>query len=419
MLKVPPLATTATNDNTTASLLINNTYPSSVHTQVTKLLNGHQEPPVSFIPNKLKWMITSLLTSLGVSQESMDEYVEEAHSRHGRGLQHSCVVGVADPTNAIPPGHVFVTGVLGTNADLPELFVTRFPCTSPRDGLMLPLVQQSQMRREDWNFLDNLPFGAIIFGNAAGPGEPSLPSICAGGDLDGDNYFVCWNRSLLDQITTVEPAEGTWDDGAMDVRSHRNPQWLRDAQTTVANASRLAAIFDLIGTLCTARKNLVRDCGPDCPDAFSLGQAYKDSLDVAKHGRPIRLPRHLWDMLPETVHGMLTTAADHEEDDCRCEFHNDPIRHRATQSKKKRTRTSTCHNSSRNNNNATASEQAANNNDHLGALKEGAPVDIVGGTYKDKSATFVRLTAKMVYVKLPGPPPKEIRIAQKFVRPTS
>ena len=55
-------------------------------------------------------------------------------------LQHSCVVGVADPTHSIPPGHIFVTGALGTEADVPQLFVTRFPCTVRKDGLLLPLV---------------------------------------------------------------------------------------------------------------------------------------------------------------------------------------------------------------------------------------------------------------------------------------
>ena len=306
---------------------------------------------------------------------------------------------MADPTDAIPPGHVFVTGVLGTDADLPELFVTRFPCTEARDGLMLPAMSDKPefMTQAHWDFLCNLPLGAIVFGNAL-PGESSLPSKIAGGDLDGDNYFYCWNPTLLRQIETVPTAPGEYDDGIMENREH-DVDWLHTAQTTkIANVSRLAIIFELISKLCNAQKKFVTDCGPGCPDARALGVAYKDSLEVAKHGRKIRLPRHLWDLLPDRVHLILTDAA------------GQPCEHALERHKAKNGRRST---------RSTGNTEPAASRPDLEALRGGARVEIIGGTHKGKAATFVRLTAKMVRVQLLAPPFTETHVTQKYVRPAS
>ena len=82
-------------------------------------------------------------------------------------------------------------------------------------------------------------------------------------------------------------ADGVFHDGVMQECPH-NAHWFWDVQRSVSQTSRLARLYELIGTLCVARKQLGKNCGPDCPDAEAFGIAYKDSLDVAKHGRKIR-----------------------------------------------------------------------------------------------------------------------------------
>jgi hypothetical protein len=392
--------------NSQACLLINNIFPSNVHLQLAKLLDGTGKPPVSFIPNKLKWMITNLFLSLGVSKESMVDYIEQSHQPRGKGLQHSHVVGVADPTNALPPGHVFITGSLGTVADLPELFVTRFPCTQPCDGLILPVVSSKpdDMAKRDWQFLCSLPFGAIVFANALHE-EPSLPSICSNGDLDGDNYFICWNTNLLGQILPVKPAEGEYDDGIIEQRLH-NGNWLRDAQDDLVGAFRLARICNLKGKLCMAQKKLIEDCGGNCSDADSLGRAYKDSLEVAKHGKRVRLPSHLWYLLPESVHFLLVDVESPQ-----CQLHSDTQCHKGTN---KKARTPASSSGTSNSNSATPEHK---NYSDLRELQEGTSLDITGGVHSNKKATFVRLTPQMVRVRISGST-KDTCVSQKHVRPT-
>jgi len=59
----------------------------------------------------------------------------------------------------------------------------------------------------------------------------------------------------------------------------------------------------------------------------------------------------------------------------------------------------------------------ADNYVNLSELEEGAPIEITGGKYNTQLATFVRLTSKMVRIKLCDQSQKETCISQKYVRP--
>ena len=56
-----------------------------------------------------------------------------------------------------------------------------------REALGLPPPPQ-------WRWLTALPFGAILFATTGGAARPSLPSMVADGDLDGDLYLAIWDN---------------------------------------------------------------------------------------------------------------------------------------------------------------------------------------------------------------------------------
>jgi hypothetical protein len=59
------------------------------------------------------------------------------------------------------------------------------------------------MSRRNWDFLKNLPFGMVVFASP-GPWDSEavpLPTLVNDGDLDGDNYLICWDDELLGYIT--------------------------------------------------------------------------------------------------------------------------------------------------------------------------------------------------------------------------
>jgi hypothetical protein len=199
MIKVPP---SQRNPNSKKVILLaSRSYPSKNNLQEARLLKKDKEPCKSFKPNKLKHMATNVLEAGQIPKSVIDKYVKNSAS--AKGLEHAFVLGASDPTNSIPPGHVFLSGF--TN-DLPDhILVTRFPCTESSDLLKLPLVKTKPlgMLDEQWHFLTTLAFGAILFGNP-GNGHGPLPPMIANGDLDGDLYMVLWNKELGSYVPVTD-----------------------------------------------------------------------------------------------------------------------------------------------------------------------------------------------------------------------
>jgi hypothetical protein len=232
-------------------------------------------------------MVEGLLLGLEVPRQELKEYTE-------RPEKEDCfLVGVADPTGALPPGHVFVTGL----PQLHRAFVTRCPCVDPTDGHIFPTVHHrpGMMSEEDWKWLQALPLGAIIF---SGQGSQPLPSLCAGGDLDGDYYFVCWNERLLEVMhPRVVPAPHPTPEPQPSVTSfvkqqQRNTQWLAQVQAHMLDMNVMRESCD-IGKIYTEWEKEKDAHWIAHPDALALGAAYTRSLERGKHGGAIELPDHL------------------------------------------------------------------------------------------------------------------------------
>ena len=70
-----------------------------------------------------------------------------------------------------------------------KVIVSRNPCTHPGDVRLLNAVD-----RPEFHHLNNV----IVFPST---GDRPLCNMMSGGDLDGDVYFVCWNKMITDYIT--------------------------------------------------------------------------------------------------------------------------------------------------------------------------------------------------------------------------
>jgi hypothetical protein len=178
------------------SLVVVRTSPSSTSNELARIYRGGAASK-SFRPKTLSPMIMKVWEALGVPRRVVLKYERRRNPRHTGGF-----VGLADPTNALPSRHIFVTGVHNHVETFPdEVFITRSPCVRPEDARLLPVVhaQPAGMSDEHWEWMLSLPFGGVMF-STQGEGVP-LPMICAAGDLDGDLYFLCWDESILSHIT--------------------------------------------------------------------------------------------------------------------------------------------------------------------------------------------------------------------------
>jgi hypothetical protein len=233
-----------------------------------------------------------------VPNELCREYTKKSKTR--KRLAHAYVGGFADPTDAIPSGSVFVTG--SKHLAQVTLFVTRSPCIHPSDGRMLPnlTTKPVAMSTKDWEWLNELPFGAIIFSGAE-EGMKPLPTFIANGDLDGDLYFVCWDAEILghvkaEAIVNVDLDLEMGDNGPSD-----DENWLENAQQLMVDPTRYGEQGQLVGKLYKLASKAAdenTELFMNDPDAMAFARAYSEALDYRKHGRNISLPFHLHEKLP-------------------------------------------------------------------------------------------------------------------------
>jgi hypothetical protein len=131
------------------------------------------------------------------------EYLHGARSPEK--LHHAYIVGVADPTEEIPAGFFFASGLNNNNSKHPrsdKVFITRYPCLEASDVKILPLLvaKRCRMYQANWEWLQELSFGEVVFGNLKTKGETTLPETIACGDLDGDVYLIYWNKTVVGYI---------------------------------------------------------------------------------------------------------------------------------------------------------------------------------------------------------------------------
>ena len=262
--------------------------PKKSFENLIKPLNKHQI-------EKNKDMIPRLFQAVGVPLDVRNDYVKR--SKKPSGLKHAYIVGVADPTNALPSGHVLVTGFCHVTTPKDEIFVTRSPCVKASDARMVPMVtsKPDAMSQQDWDWLSAFPFGTLIFANPDEGFEP-LPAQIAKGDLDGDLYFICWDKELIKYIKTDPIVKVGVVDLVDDASaSHPHENWLEEAQQMMIDSIAIQELGALTGELYTLSTAIadkstlfMRD-----PDAIAFADAFNQALEFGKHGGKIALPLHL------------------------------------------------------------------------------------------------------------------------------
>lgn len=114
------------------------------------------------------------------------------------------------------------------------------------------------MPQHHYDFLRELPFGVVIFGFPE-TGMKPLPETIANGDLDGDRYFVCWDKKILKHLytslleqevylnITASPDQKVADNGS----EYPCSNWFSKAQDAMVNLQSID-MLQLIGKLHTA-----------------------------------------------------------------------------------------------------------------------------------------------------------------------
>jgi len=300
MIKVARSSVSSSDD--WVALIVKLEHPFSTNQSIGKLLAGERlgTSASKELAEKLKLspMIVRLWQTLGVPRAVIQAYERKPPEE----ATHAWLVGVADATDMLPAGHIFVTGLHSTvvSARLRTLFITRSPCVSPTDGRMLPVVTERPpaMPPSTWEWLLSLPFGAVLF-STLGEGPP-LPSTINNGDLDGDLYLTCWSSAILDHVQPrplQRPAASRPATALLAADNEavcKGEAWLAQVQDKMASMDKGRLLESrLIGQLYTAWDKRAEEYGMDDADALALGAAFVQALEREKHGGAIELPVHL------------------------------------------------------------------------------------------------------------------------------
>ncbi|KAL3799924.1 hypothetical protein HJC23_007397 [Cyclotella cryptica] len=295
-------------------IVIKRTFPSKANLQIGRLFRRDRAVTQSFKRSlqsnedcKLSDMYIRLLNGLGVSKDITEEYSKLY--RNIKHLRHTHLVGVADPTGKLPPNTVFMTGVKRGDLDVDKVFVTRPPCLEPEDGRVLELIatRPRGMSQNEWDWLNTLYFGALVFANQM-EGQRPLPELIADGDLDGDLYFVCWDKKIVSNIRDV-PIQ---DDNlcASDVKGtvSYDPDWFDKTQTFISDVNNILCVHNFIGFLFNQSKEIADAKSIRDADAIAFAKAYKQALEFKKHGEKICIPAHLLTRVPEHFHNICQSV---------------------------------------------------------------------------------------------------------------
>lgn len=296
---------------------VTNLFPTEKNRQFAPWVQGGS-PCASFQQTRLSPMVARVLEAVDVSKATVDSYAKTGQRKFrdrrlgGKSAKlntsaktpsakqrvfrkEAWLVGVCDPTDAIPAGEVFVTGMLKSEAagvtvhknGLSKgphghcIFMTRSPCIMATDGTLLRAVTEKPegMRERDWQQLLSRPLGEVIFPNQG----PSLPERIAGGDLDGDKYYVCWDAAIVREITR-RPLQAPAESSIMTLAAAPpGADWLQKAQEVMFDPAGVRD-GDCIGRLYNESERIAKQSplGMDDPDAVLCANAYKQLIDRSK-----------------------------------------------------------------------------------------------------------------------------------------
>ncbi|PQE27777.1 hypothetical protein CJF31_00010029 [Rutstroemia sp. NJR-2017a BVV2] len=118
-------------------------------------------------------------------------------------------------------------------------------------------------------------------------GEKDIPSMCSGGDLDGDDYFVIWDKKLQPKEWNCEPMHYNAPEPVqlnrpvvvLDLMMFFVRYMKNDSLPTIAHAHLASADYLIRG---------VKD-----PKCLELAELHSKAVDYVKTGQPAQMPKRL------------------------------------------------------------------------------------------------------------------------------
>ncbi|KAG1151074.1 hypothetical protein G6F37_004946 [Rhizopus arrhizus] len=194
--------------------------------------------------------------------------------------QGAFLLGVMDETNTLDEGEVYIQVWDNSNSGTMKQVITgecavfRNPCFHPGDIRVVTAVDKPNL-----SHLVNV----IVF---PAKGYRDIPSMCSGGDLDGDDYTIFWDPKLIPVRKDFAPMDYT----ASDPRKVEDVK-IRDIQRFFVNYIN----NDNLGQIANAHLATAdfSDKGAMDGRCILLAQLHSEAVDFPKSGKPATLSEDL------------------------------------------------------------------------------------------------------------------------------
>ncbi|CAO3568322.1 unnamed protein product [Mortierella alpina] len=189
------------------------------------------------------------------------------------------LLGVCDEMGVLDEGEIFVQVSSAENPTKRTVvegkcMVVRCPCFHPGDVRVVRAVNRPELRHLH---------DVVIFNTK---GTRGIPSMCSGGDLDGDGKSVIWDPDIVENINEVKPMEYV---GRETLTSNDVTIW--DIQKFFVQY----AVSNNLGLIAHAHLALSDQLeeGPFHGKCLRLAQLHSDAVDFPKSGKPATIKPEL------------------------------------------------------------------------------------------------------------------------------
>ncbi|KAK3827572.1 MAG: RNA dependent RNA polymerase-domain-containing protein, partial [Benniella sp.] len=185
------------------------------------------------------------------------------------------LLGVCDETGDLKEGEIFVqiSGSEGSSKRRiieADCIVVRCPCFHPGDVRVVRAVNRKSLAHLH---------DVVVFNTK---GSRGIPSMCSGGDLDGDDFRVIWDERIVKKVKQHEPMDysGQGALAAKDVTIHDIKKFFVQY-----------AVSDNLGVIANAHLALSDQLegGPFHSKCLKLAQLHSDAVDFPKSGIPAQI----------------------------------------------------------------------------------------------------------------------------------
>ncbi|OMO70271.1 RNA-dependent RNA polymerase, eukaryotic-type [Corchorus capsularis] len=234
------------------------------------------------------------LLKAGFSREDMfmSMVLEELHYLRWTKLQKKMhifipkgkvLMGCLDELGVLRQGQIYIQLTKSDKKDPivieeEEVVVARCPSLHPGDVRLLQAINVPALSHMK---------DCIVFPKH---GKRPHPNECSGGDLDGDNYYVCWDRKLI-PLMSKPPL--SYDSSAVDPNdpSSSIPVSVENIKENFLNF----VVSDQVGKISNYHMAFADSeiDGANSPQCKKLAELFAVDIDCAKTGKSVKIPEDL------------------------------------------------------------------------------------------------------------------------------